>query len=49
VQPAPIHGWYRWCEVCVLAYLAYCGLKKIAAVEANLPDELAYNPIDFTK
>ena len=35
--------------VCVLAYLAYSGLKKIGTIEAKLPDELAYGSTEFTK
>lgn len=45
----PLHIGVVIAVVCVLGYLAYSGLKKIASIEAKLPDELAYNPTEFTK
>ena len=48
-QLNPIHIGVVIAIVAVLAYLAYSGLKKIAAVETKLPDELAYDSTEFTK
>ena len=48
-QLNPVHLGVATAIVCILVYLAYSGLKKISTVEAKLPDELAYNPTEFTK
>jgi hypothetical protein len=48
-QLNPVHVGLAIAIACVLAYLTYSGLKKIATVEATLPDELTYEPTEFTK